>query len=77
MLRRLESLQGRALALNRYQASLGEPDGAARDLARYRGATVEGLRQAAARLTRARAAILRVRPDPNAAAEADASEVQA
>ena len=81
MLRSLESLQGRALALNRYQASLGEPDGAARDLARYRGATVEGLRQAAARLTRARAAILRVRPDPNAATEAateaDASEERA
>ncbi len=74
MLRRLESLQGRALALNRYQAALGEPDGASQDLARYRGATVEGLRQAAATLTRARAAILRVRPEvaaPDAEAGAD------
>ncbi len=44
----LESLLGRATQLNEYDAYTGSPDYLAKDLARYRGATAEGLTKAAA-----------------------------
>ena len=44
----LESLQERAVKLNEYDAYTGSPDYLAKDLARYRGVTAEGLRAAAA-----------------------------
>ncbi len=62
-LRRVERLQDRATALNRYWAITGAPGGFQADLDRYRNATAEGVRQAAARLTPERAAIIRVRPE--------------
>jgi len=58
----LESLQGRASRLNRYQAMLGDPGYLDRDLARYRAVTAADVQAAAATLTADRAAIVRVRP---------------
>lgn len=43
----LESLLERAMLLNRYDAYTGSPDYLAKDLARYRGATPQGLSDAA------------------------------
>ena len=62
-LRKMEALQARASALNRYLRAFGQPDGLERDLGRYRDATVDGVRQAAASLTPERRAIVRVRPE--------------
>ncbi len=59
---KLESLHSRASALNRYNVAVGAPDWLAQDLARYRNATTEGVRAAAALLTAERAASLRVLP---------------
>lgn len=58
----LESLQARASALNRYRYMLGDPGGMQRDLDRYRQATAEDVRQAAARLTPDRRAVVHVVP---------------
>lgn len=63
----LESLSGRASALNRYYWLTGTPDYIATDLARYTNATAEAIQAVAADLTLDRAAVLRVRPE--AAAE--------
>ena len=59
---KLESLHSRASALNRYNVAVGDPNWLAQDLARYRDATTEGVRAAAALLTAERAASLRVLP---------------
>ncbi len=61
-LRKLESLQSRASALNRYWNTLGEPDGLARDLARYDRVSREGVAEAARLLGPERAATVRVLP---------------
>ncbi len=61
-LRKQESLQSRASALNRYLNSLGEPDGLAQDLARYDVVTRQGVADSARSLSRSLAATLRVRP---------------
>ncbi len=45
----LQSLQNRAVKLNEYWAYTGSPDYLAKDLARFREATAEGLRDAAAK----------------------------
>ena len=62
-LHKLESLHSRASALNRYNVAVGDPDWLAQDLARYRNATTEGVRAAAALLTAERASSLRVLPE--------------
>lgn len=67
-LQALESLQGRASLLNRYQSLVGDPGHLQADLDRYRAVTAADVQAAAARLTPERAAILRVHPDPSAAA---------
>jgi len=59
-LRKLESVQSRAAALNRYWNTIGEPDGLAADLARYESATREGIAGSASLLPVDRAATLRV-----------------
>ncbi len=61
-LHQLESLHSRASALNRYLVQMGTPDGLERDLDRYRKASVEGVRQAAASLGEERLCELRVLP---------------
>jgi predicted Zn-dependent peptidase len=63
----LESLSGRASALNRYYWLTGTPDYIATDLARYTNATADAIQAVAAELTLDRAAVMRVRPE--AAAE--------
>ena len=64
LLHGVESIQGRAAALNRYQAHLGNPDGMRADLERYRQLTPEDIAAAAACLRPERALILRVDPIP-------------
>jgi len=61
-IRNLESLQARASALNRYHYLVGEPDYLAQDLDRYKRVDAEGVKAAAALLTRERAATFRVYP---------------
>ncbi len=63
-LAQLESLQARASMLNRYNSLTGDTDHAAADLARYLEADAAGITAAAARLTPARRAIVRVHPAP-------------
>ncbi len=59
----LQSLQNRAVQLNQYWAYTGSPDYLVKDLARFRDATAEGLRDAAARwLTPEQAGIVVVNP---------------
>ncbi|MCB9527828.1 MAG: insulinase family protein [Myxococcales bacterium] len=61
----LQSVHGRASALNGYQSALGRPDYVAEDLARYTALDAAALRAAAAQyLTPAHRATLRVRPRP-------------
>ena len=69
-LRGLESLQDRASALNRYFVTRGEPDSLAWDLSRTAAVDAEAVKAAAARLTVARRATLRVRPEAAATPEA-------
>lgn len=63
-LQRMENLDERASALNRYQALVGTPDYLDQDLARYTNASAESVRAAAATLTVDRRCIIRVRPAP-------------
>lgn len=68
---RLESARGRASLLGGYEAELGDAGAIARDVARYRDATAEGVREVAAtRLPKGARVVLRVvpRPRPPAAA---------
>ncbi|MCB9766478.1 MAG: insulinase family protein [Alphaproteobacteria bacterium] len=62
-LQRMESLQARASALNRYYVLTGDPGYVDQDLARYQSATADGVQQAAAALTPERRLSLRVRPE--------------
>jgi zinc protease len=62
----LEALQDRATQLNLYWYSTGKADYTAQDLDRYRKATTEGLKSAAASLSAERRAIVRVNPAPAA-----------
>ncbi len=67
---RMQSLLGKADALNRYQFHLGEPNSFKRDLDRYRSATADGVRRWAARvLTPGARLILRVVPELEAPSE--------
>ncbi len=60
----LEPLLNRALRLNQYEASLGDPDGVARDLDRYRKLSTADIQSAAATWLRDdRRACLVVRPE--------------
>lgn len=72
-LRRLESLQARASALNSYHYNTGDPAYAAQDLARYRAATQDTLRAAAGNLAVDRRCLIRVVPAPAAAVPAPGS----
>lgn len=58
----LEGLQARASALNRYNYLSGTPDFVNQDLARYSAVSADDVKAAAAKLTRDRRCILRVRP---------------
>jgi zinc protease len=58
----LEGLQARASALNRYHYLSGTPDFVNQDLARYGNVSADDVKAAAAKLTRDRRCILRVRP---------------
>lgn len=58
----LEGLQARASALNRYHYLSGTPDFVNQDLARYSTVSADDVKAAAAKLTRDRRCILRVRP---------------
>ena len=66
----LEHLQTRADLLNHYQHVLGDPDGVARDVARYERTTAESVREAFARVAAARHLDLRISPEPSTAAAA-------
>ncbi len=69
---RLESLTDRASALALYEATKGDPGYGDRDLARYRKATADGVREAASStLDPARFVLLRGRPRATAASPAD------
>lgn len=62
---RLQSVRERASLLNAYEAELGDPGFFPKDLARYRGATKEGLRAIAERVLAPGArVVLRVVPAP-------------
>jgi predicted Zn-dependent peptidase len=70
----LDHLQTRADLLNHYQYLLGDPDGVARDVARYEAATPATVRDAfAAVLAKHRLAVSTV-PDPRAAEASEAEE---
>jgi zinc protease len=61
--RRLESVRERASLLNMYEAEVGDPGYAAKDLERYRTATKDGVKAIAAKFLRPEArAIVRVVP---------------
>jgi len=66
----LDHLQTRADLLNHYQHVLGDPDGVARDVARYERTTAESVREAFARVAAARHLDLRISPEPSSAAAA-------
>ena len=66
----LDHLQTRADLLNHYQHVLGDPDGVARDVARYERTTAESVREAFARVAAARHLDLRISPEPSTAAAA-------
>ncbi len=66
----LDHLQTRADLLNHYQHVLGDPDGVARDVERYRQTTNESVRAAFARVAAARHLDLRILPEPAAAVTA-------
>lgn len=72
---RLESVRARAALLNMYQVELGDPAYAPKDLERYRVATKEGIRDAAAKflLPNARV-VLRIVPKKEATAKAGKKE---
>jgi zinc protease len=57
---RLEGLRERASLLNMYQAELGVPDGIEKDLARYRGVTIESVKRALSEALRKPKVTLRV-----------------
>lgn len=60
----LQSLERRADRMNEYEFHWGEPDGFARDLERYRGATVASVREWAARTLRPDSrVVIRVLPE--------------
>ena len=63
-LERQESLQGRASSLNSYYFNTGTPGYMQADLDRYRQATKDGVKQAAARLTVDTRCLIRVTPAP-------------
>lgn len=65
-LRSLESLQTRATLLNRYRVATGDPGFVAQDLARYEAVDADAVKRAAAMLSEARRAIIRVHPEPEA-----------
>jgi zinc protease len=62
----LDHLQTRADLLNHYQHVLGDPDGVARDVARYEETTVGSVRDAFARVAKAHHLDLRISPEPAA-----------
>jgi len=66
----LDHLQTRADLLNHYQHVLGDPDGVARDVARYERTTAASVREAFARVAAARHLDLRISPEPSSAAAA-------
>ena len=55
---RLESVRERASILNLYQAEVGDPGFADRDLERYRKATADGIRQFAERVLDPKARVI-------------------
>jgi zinc protease len=61
--RALDNLEQRADLLNHYQTMLGDPGGLARDVGRYRAATVQSVRQALVRTTTTPRLTLRVVPE--------------
>jgi zinc protease len=61
--RSLDSLEQRADLLNHYQTMLGDPGALARDVGRYRSATVGSVRAALVRTTSAPRLTLRIVPD--------------
>ncbi|HXU04815.1 MAG TPA: pitrilysin family protein [Polyangia bacterium] len=65
----LDHLQTRADLLNHYQHVLGDPDGVARDVARYQQTTTASVRDAFARVAAARHLDLRITPEPATAPE--------
>ena len=74
--RRLESVRERASLLNMYQAELGDPGYAQRDLDRYRQATSEGIRAMAAKVLDPKARVI-IRVIPKVAPKTDAKKVGA
>jgi zinc protease len=74
--RRLESVRERASLLNMYQAELGDPGYAQRDLDRYRQATGEGIRAMAAKVLDPKARVI-IRVIPKVAPKSDAKKVGA
>ena len=65
----LDHLQTRADLLNHYQHVIGNPDGVARDVARYERTTIASVRDAFARVAACRHLDLRISPEPAAAAD--------
>ena len=84
---RLERVAERAAILNEYEAELGDPGYAPRDLERYRGATPEGIRAVAAKVIDLKARVIQrvvprkkapvVKSEPQKAAPAAASKAVA
>ncbi len=74
--RRLESVRERASLLNMYQAELGDPGYAQRDLDRYRQATSEGIRAIAAKVLDPNARVI-IRVVPKVVAKTDSKKVGA
>src|SRR5436190_610699 len=64
----LDHLQTRADLLNHYQHVIGNPDGVARDVARYERTTTASVRDAFARVAASRHLDLRILPEPAAPA---------
>jgi predicted Zn-dependent peptidase len=73
----LDHLQTRADLLNHYQYLIGDPDGVARDVARYEAATPATVRDAFAAVLAKHRLTARTVPNVDAGADADAGDAEA
>ena len=74
----MQSIESKADAMNEYEAAWGEPNGFKRDIARFRDATTDGVKDWAARVLRADAKIVtRVLPESPERAKSPRDEAPA
>jgi predicted Zn-dependent peptidase len=72
--REIDSLDGRADMLNRYENQLGDPGGLAKDIARYRAVTPEGVSKTLAQVVAGKKVVIRTFPEKKPAEKKPAAE---